>query len=83
MDAFEAHVQDLRHAGDHERLGQPRHADEQAVAAGKNGRKDLFDHVGLADDDAAKLLDHLRARLAELSQVFADPIRGHGGLPQT
>ena len=30
-----------------------------------------------------RVLDHLRARLAELSQVFADPIRGHGGLPQT
>jgi hypothetical protein len=47
------------------------------MAAREHRRENLLDHVGLANYDAAQLLNHLRARLAELSEVFADPIRGH------
>ena len=81
LDALEGDVEDLADRADHERLGQARHADEQAVAAREDGGEDLLDDLGLADDDAAELLDHLRAGLAELGQVFADPIGGHGTLP--
>ena len=42
-----------------QRLGQAGHADEQAVAAGEDGRQDLLDDLALADDDAAQLLEHL------------------------
>ena len=70
-------VEDLAMRADHERLGQPGHADEQAVAAGEDGGEDLLDHLGLADDDPAELLDHLGAGLGELGQVFADAVGGH------
>ena len=40
---------------DQQRLGQPRHAAQQAVAAGQERGQDLVDHLILADDDAAKL----------------------------
>ena len=52
-------VEDLRDRADHERLGQTGHADQQAMAAGEDRGQDLLDHVGLADDHAAELLDHL------------------------
>src|SRR5262249_521319 len=62
---------------DHEGLGQAGHADEQAVAAGEDRRQDLLDHLGLADDGPAQLVQHLVARLAELGQVLADAVGGH------
>ena len=70
-------VEDLADRADHERLGQAGHADEQAVAAREDGGEDLLDDLGLADDDAAELLEHLGAGLAELGQVFADAVGGH------
>ena len=51
------------------RLGQPRHADQQAVAAGKDRGEHLLDHVGLADDDLLQLFLHQPAMLAELLQA--------------
>ena len=57
LDALEGHVEDLADGADHERLGQAGHADQQAVAAREDGREDLLDHVGLADDDAPELID--------------------------
>ena len=77
LDALEADVQDLADRADHERLGQARHADQQAMAAGEDGRQDLLDDLRLADDDAAELLEHQGARLAELGEVLADTLRGH------
>ena len=65
---------------DHERLGQARHADQQAMPAGEDGGEDLLDDVRLADDDAPQLLDHLSPRLRELGQVFADAVGLHGAL---
>ena len=53
------HVEDLADGADHQRLGQAGHADEQAVAAREDGGEDLLDDLGLADDDAAQLLEHL------------------------
>ena len=40
-----------------QRLGQPGHADEQAVAAGEEGGEELLDDLVLADDDLADLLE--------------------------
>ena len=50
---------------DHERLGQPRHADEQAVALGEQRDQQLFEHVLLADDDLGALGQDALAALAE------------------
>ena len=41
---------------DHQRLGQARHAHQQAVAAGEHGDQQFFDDLLLADDHAAQLL---------------------------
>ena len=55
LDALEAQVEDLRQRLDQQRLGQPGHAGEQAVAAGEERDQDLIDDLVLADDDLAQL----------------------------
>ena len=55
-------------------LARPGHADQQAVAAREDGGQDLLDNLRLADDDAAKLIEHECAGLTELGQVFADAV---------
>ena len=47
-----------RERADQQRLGQPRHADEQAVAAAEDGHQELLDDLVLADDDLADLVGH-------------------------
>src|SRR5439155_24438270 len=86
LDALEANVEDLRDRTYHERLRQSRHADEQAMSPREDGGQDLLNNLSLADHDPAELLDHLRAGLGELGEVFADAIGGQGspsrsGLP--
>ena len=51
-------VERLRDRLDHQRLGQPGHADEQGVAAAQDGGEDALDHVVLAHDP----LGHLAAQ---------------------
>ena len=58
LNALERDVEDLGDRADHERLGQPGHADEQTMAAGEDRREDLFDDVILADDDFVQFLPH-------------------------
>ncbi len=41
---------------DQQRLGQARHAHQQAVPAGEHGHQQFLDHLLLADDHPAKLL---------------------------
>ena len=65
LDAVELQVDGLGDGADHERLGQARHADHQAVAAGEQGRQQVIDDVLLADDDLGDLFLELLARLAE------------------
>ena len=48
------------------RLGQPRHADQQAVAAGEDGDQQLLDHLLLADDDLAQLVSDPAVSIVEL-----------------
>ena len=79
LDAFEGDIQNLRDAGDHQGLGQPGHAHQQDMTARKDCGHDLFDDIGLADDDPAQLLDHLSAGLGKLLEIFANAIVGHGG----
>ena len=40
LNAFEAHIQDPGQSADHQRLGQPRHALQQAMPAGEDGREE-------------------------------------------
>ena len=60
------------------RLGQPGHADQQAMPAGEDGGEDLLDHVVLADDDLLQFLLHQPAVLAELLQDVAETARFGG-----
>ena len=56
LDAVVAQVQGVGQRVDHQRLGQPGHADQQAVAAGEDRDQQLLEDGVLADDH----LGHLR-----------------------
>ncbi len=56
LNAAELQRQGIGQRADHERLGQARHADQQAMPAGEDGDEQFFDHLLLADDHAAQLL---------------------------
>ena len=66
LHALEREVQDLGDCADQQCLGQARNADQKAVAPSKDGRQDLLDNFGLADDDTANLLEQEGTRLTEL-----------------
>ena len=55
LNALEVEVEDLGERLDQQRLGQARHAGDQAMAAGEQRDQDLFDDLVLADDDLAEL----------------------------
>ena len=55
LDAVELEVEHLRQRADQQRLGQPGHADDQAVAADEQRQQHLVHHVVLADDQLAEL----------------------------
>ena len=46
---------------DQQRLGQARHADDQAVAADEQRQQHLFEDFVLADDELLQLVDDLLA----------------------
>ncbi len=66
LDALEAQVQNLGQRLDQQRLGQARHAGDQAVPAREERHQDLIDHLVLPDDDLAQLRQDLRARVGHL-----------------
>ena len=66
LDAVEAEVEHLGERRDEQRLGQPGHADEQAVAAREQRREQLIDHRLLADDALLHLGLDLDARARDL-----------------
>ena len=72
LNALEAHIENPGQRADHQRLGQARHALEQAMPARKNRGEDLLDHLVLADDDLLQLLLHELAMLGELLQNIAE-----------
>ena len=56
-------VQRPAQRADHQRLGQPRHAFQQAMAPAEQRNQQFLDHLGLADDHLAQLVhDFLPAR---------------------
>src|SRR5262249_797475 len=68
---LKADVHDLRERADHQRLGQARHAFEQAMPAREDGREKLLDDLVLADDHLVQLFGHELAAAGELLQHFA------------
>ena len=65
-------VEDAGERLDEQRLGQPGHAGEQAVAAGEERDQHLIDDLVLPDDDLAQLVeDPLAPRRDPLRQIFA------------
>ena len=56
LDAAELERQGVGQRADHQRLGQPRHAHQQAVPAGEHRHQQLLDHLLLPDDHPAELL---------------------------
>ena len=59
LNARELEVEHLRQRVDEQRLREPRHADDQAVAAGEQRQQHLLDDVFLADDELVQLGDDL------------------------
>ena len=55
LDPLEAQMRGLGQRTDQQRLGQPRHAFQQGVAAGEDRHQHLLDHFGLADDHLCQL----------------------------
>ena len=55
LDPLEGEVEDLGERLDEQRLGETRHAGDQAVAAGEERHQHLVDDLVLADDDLAEL----------------------------
>src|SRR3546814_2940977 len=54
-------------------LGEARHADEQAMAAGQQGDQGLIDHRLLAEDDTADRLAHEAELVAQIVDLFSEP----------
>ena len=69
LDPVEGQVQRIGQRADHQRLGQARHADQQAVAAGEDGDEQLLEDRVLADDDLAHLV-------LELVEGVLEPLDG-------
>ena len=78
LNSLEADVEDPGDRADHERLGQPRHADQEHVAPGEDRRQDQLDHLALADDHLVQLIDHHVARVPEFVEKLRDPIARSG-----
>ena len=57
LDAVELEVEHARHRVDQQRLGQARHADDQAVAADEQRQQDLVDDLVLSDDELLQFFD--------------------------
>ena len=55
LNAVELQVHGFRELLDQQRLGEARHAAQQAMAAGEEGDQDLAHHALLADDGLRKL----------------------------
>ena len=71
-------VEDAGQRADHQRLGQARHAFQQAMPAGEDGGEELLDHFVLPDDHLLQLLLHELAMLGEFLQDVAQGL-GFGG----
>ena len=77
LDAAELQRHRLGQLADQQRLGQPRHAHQQRVAAGEQADRQPLDHVVLADDDLAQFRRELAVDLAQFVDGI-DVIFGQG-----
>ena len=68
LDPLETPGENLGDRFDQQRLGQPRHADDQRVPLRKHGRHNRADDRLLPDDHAADLLFELEIRLVRLGE---------------
>ena len=71
-------MQGLGQRGDGQRLGQPRHADRQAVPAGEHADQHLLDHLVLADDDLVDFAPEQLAVAARRHGLFGACLDGGG-----
>ena len=81
LDAVEIQRQAFGQRADHQRLGQPRHSFENAVAAGEQADEQLLDDIFLPDDGAGHLLANrvaCGAKSLEAGKVFGFNLGGHG-----
>ncbi len=65
LDAFENQAEGLGHGAHQQRLGGAGQAGDEAVAAHEQADHDLFQHLFLADDDAAHLRHDVGLHLAK------------------
>ena len=82
LDALEAQIEDLRQRLDQQRLGQPGHAGDQAMAAAEQRHQHFIDDVVLPDDDLAQFVKDLFAaarRPCPRGPPFDFHIRVHEG----
>ena len=77
LDALELQVHNRGQGPDHHRLGQARHADQQAMAADEDGRQHLVDNRQLADDDLTQFADDLVAAGLELFDQCLELLFSH------
>ena len=69
LDSGELEIQDVGHGLNNQRLGQPRHANDQAISSDKQGQQHLVDDGLLSDDDFPELRnDLLPARVHSVGQ---------------
>ena len=75
LDAAEAQVERAAQGADHQRLGQARHAFQQAVPAAEEADEQFLDDRRLADDDLAQLVHDLAAGVHRASRWRRSPGR--------
>ena len=68
LDAAERQVQRAGQRADHQRLGQARHAFQQAVAPAEQRDQQFLDHLVLADDHLGQLVHDLLAGVAQFAE---------------
>ena len=76
LDSLEVHIEDFCEGRDHEGFCQPGNPFEQAMTAGKDGGKELFDDILLADDRFTELDFHLLVVFAKFAKQIADATWG-------
>ena len=75
LDPLVAEIENLRQGLDQQRLGQPRHAGDQAMTAGEERHQHLIDDGVLTDDDLADLVEDTLAPLSAMRSATAGNVR--------
>src|SRR5207245_2712327 len=78
LDAVEVELQHAGEAGNHQRLGQSRYADQQTMSPREHGRQEQFYYFVLADDDFVQLVEKLGLDLGESLDELRFAVGGGG-----